>query len=126
MNMEDYDYHLPEELIAQTPLKNRSSSKLFILNCAENRIKHDHFSNVDSYLQAGDCLVLNNSRVIPVRLFGVKSDTNAKIELLLLHETKTDVWEALIKPAKKVKVGTEIVFAEGKLTATCVEVKQEG
>lgn len=126
MKMESYDYDLPEELIAQTPLKDRTSSKLMVLEQSREKVKHDVFSNIARYFQKGDCLVLNNSRVIPVRLYGAKSDTKAKIELLLLHETEDNMWEALVKPAKKVKVGTEIVFGEGKLIATCVEVKDEG
>lgn len=126
MKMEDYDYQLPEELIAQTPLKNRTASKLLVLDRNNQQIKHDIFSNIINYLKPGDCLVLNNSKVIPVRLFGVKSDTKAKIEILLLHETDKDIWEALVKPAKKVKVGTEIVFGEGKLIATCIEEHKEG
>lgn len=126
MKMEEYDYHLPEELIAQTPLTNRTASKLLVLDRSNNELKHDIFSNIGMYLKPGDCLVLNNSKVIPVRLFGEKSDTKAKIEILLLHETDKDTWEALVKPAKKVKVGTEIVFGEGKLITTCIEEKEEG
>lgn len=126
MKMEDYDYHLPEELIAQTPLQDRTASKLLVWNQAEKHIIHDTFNDITSYLEAGDCLVLNNSRVIPVRLFGVKQDTAAKIEILLLHEEENDVWEALVKPARKVKVGTEIVFGEGMLRAVCLEEKADG
>src|SRR5690625_5055738 len=97
-----------------------------LLDTDTNSIKHDVFTNIGAYLQEGDCLVLNNSRVIPVRLYGVKQDTKAKIEILLLHETTKNTWEALVKPAKKVKQGTQSVFGEGKLTATCIEEKQEG
>ncbi len=124
--MEDYDYDLPEELIAQTPLKDRTASKMLVLDPNTKNLTHDTFSNVKEYLMAGDCLVLNNSRVIPVRLFGVKSDTHANIEILLLHEQENDVWEALVKPAKKVKKGTKIIFGEGKLIATCREENEEG
>ena len=126
MNIEQYNYHLPEELIAQTPLEDRTSSKLLVVERHRKEVHHDTFSNVGAYLQTGDCLVINNSRVIPVRLFGVKKDTLAKIELLLLHETKNNEWEALVKPAKRVKVGTEIIFGDGKLIATCIEEKAEG
>lgn len=126
MDMKQYDYHLPEQLIAQTPLKNRTSSKLLLLQKRTNEISHDRFANIKSYLNKGDCLVLNNSRVIPVRLFGVKKDTLAKVEILLLHEKENDVWEALVKPARKVKVGTEIIFGDGKLIATCTEEREEG
>lgn len=126
MFMEQYNYHLPDRLIAQTPLKDRTSSKMLLLQRESSKIDNDVFSNIDTYLKKGDCLVLNDSRVIPVRLFGVKSDTKAKIEILLLHETKIDVWEALVKPARKVKVGTKIVFGEGELIATCLEEKADG
>jgi|SRR5690625_4200704 len=126
MNIEDYHYHLPDELIAQTPLSDRTSSKLMILDQDTDEIIHDMFFNIKSYFKKGDCLVLNNSRVIPVRLFGTKKDTKAKIEILLLHELEDDKWEALVKPAKRIKVGAEIIFGDGKLIATCVEEKQEG
>src|SRR5690625_1403000 len=126
MDIEKYNYDLPENLIAQTPLKDRTASKLLVLDPNTEKMTHDVFSNVSSYLKKGDCLVLNNSRVIPVRLFGVKEDTKAKIEVLLLHEDGNDVWEALVKPAKRVKVGTRIVFGEGLLTAICTEEKEAG
>lgn len=126
MNMEDYNYDLPEELIAQTPLKHRAASKLLVLQPETGDIQHDVFSHISNYLKKGDCLVLNNSRVIPVRLYGSKKDTLAKIEILLLHETENNIWEALVKPARKVKVGTEIIFGNGKLRAICVEEKEEG
>jgi len=124
--MEDYNYHLPEELIAQTPLTDRTASKLMVLNKESKEITHDIFSNIGTYLKQGDCLVLNNSRVIPVRLYGTKRDTKAKIEILLLHEIEQNIWEALVKPAKKVKIGTVIAFGDGKLLATCIQEKQQG
>lgn len=126
MKMEDYNYDLPEELIAQTPLKDRTASKLLVWNQDKAEIAHHTFADVMTYLKPGDCLVLNNSRVIPVRLFGEKKDTKAKIEILLLHEETKDVWEALVKPAKKVKLGTEIVFGDGRLRAICTEEKADG
>ena len=126
MNIEAYDYDLPERLIAQTPLENRTSSKLLVLHPEGNDVTHDKFKNITQYLQKGDCLVLNNSKVIPVRLFGVKVETKAKIEILLLHEKTNDEWEALVKPARKIKVGDEISFGDGKLIAKCVEEKEEG
>lgn len=126
MNMDDYDYNLPETLIAQTPLKDRASSKLLVLEPNSGGIQHDIFSNITNHLKKGDCLVLNDSRVIPVRLFGQKKDTQAKIEVLLLHETEGDIWEALVKPAKKIKLGTEVIFGDGQLKATCTAVKEEG
>lgn len=126
MNIEDYNYDLPEELIAQTPLLDRTASKLLVLNPVDGKIQHKSFSQIKQYLKAGDSLVLNNSRVIPVRLFGVKADTKAKIEVLLLHEETEDVWEALVKPAKRIKVGAEIVFGDGLLRAVCVGEKDAG
>lgn len=126
MNIKEYDYDLPENLIAQTPLIDRAASKLLLLDKKTNEINHDIFANVGKYLKKGDCLVLNNSRVIPVRLFGVKADTHAKIEVLLLHEETDNVWEALVKPAKRVKVNTEIVFGDGLLTATCTQEMSAG
>lgn len=124
--MEQYNYHLPEALIAQTPLTSRTASKLLVLEKGTTKRVHDVFSNIGTYLKEGDCLVLNNSRVIPVRLYGSKSDTKAKIEILLLHEIENDHWEALVKPAKKVKIGTEMVFGEGRLRATCTAEKEAG
>src|SRR5699024_6410548 len=101
-------------------------SKLLVWNQDDEEIAHHTFSDVMTYLKPGDCLVLNNSRVIPVRLFGEKKDTHAKIEILLLHENTEDIWEALVKPAKKVKAGTEIVFGDGRLRAICIEEKADG
>lgn len=128
MNIEAYNYDLPEDLIAQTPLENRAASKLLIVHpdAKKNEVTHDTFKHLTNYLKKGDCLVLNNSKVIPVRLFGVKVDTKAKIEILLLHEKTNDTWEALVKPARKVKVGTKITFGDGSLMATCIEEKTEG
>lgn len=126
MKMTDYDYELPEELIAQTPLRDRLASKLLVWDQEFRKVEHRTFSDIMHYLQAGDCLVLNNSRVIPVRLFGVKKETKVKIEILLLHEDGEDTWEALVKPARKVSVGTEIEFGDGLLQATCVEEKGQG
>lgn len=126
MNIEDFDFYLPEELIAQTPLKDRTSSRLLVLNRDTKEISHQHFSNITSYLKEGDCLVLNDTRVLPARLFGVKEDTGAKVEVLLLHQQEKDCWETLVKPAKKVKIGTVIVFGEGKIRATCIALKEHG
>src|SRR5699024_1203492 len=125
MNMEEYDYDLPEELIAQTPLKQRDASRLLVLDPRTEQVKHDTFYHFTVYFKLGDCLVINDSRVIPVRLFGSKQDKSAKIELLLLHEEEEDVWEALVKPAKKVKPGTEIIFGDGQLKAICMEERAE-
>jgi len=126
MNIEDFDYHLPEELIAQTPLKDRASSRLLVLDRLTKNVKHEHFSDIKKYLKPGDCLVLNNTKVLPARLYGIKEETGAKIEVLLLHQKEEDTWEVLTKPAKKVKKGTVLVFGDGLLQATCVGFKEHG
>ncbi|MFD2046199.1 tRNA preQ1(34) S-adenosylmethionine ribosyltransferase-isomerase QueA [Ornithinibacillus salinisoli] len=126
MKIEDFDFDLPEELIAQTPLKDRTSSRLLVLNRDTKKTKHSVFKDIKQYLKKGDCLVLNDTRVLPARLFGVKKDTGAKIEVLLLHQQEEDKWEVLTKPAKKVKKGTTLLFGDGKLKATCTDVKDHG
>jgi S-adenosylmethionine:tRNA ribosyltransferase-isomerase len=126
MEIEDFDFDLPEELIAQTPLEDRASSRLMVLNRENRSITHHHFYDILDFLKPGDCLVLNNTKVLPARLYGVKEDTGAKVEVLLLTQLEGDNWEVLVKPAKKVKVGTTISFGEGKLTATCVDTKEHG
>jgi len=126
MNIEEFDYHLPEELIAQTPLKDRTASRLLVLNRETQQIEHKYFKDIKSYLKEGDCLVLNDTRVLPARLYGVKKDTGAKIEVLLLHQEEEDTWEVLTKPAKKVKVGTQLLFGDGLLRATCTDYKEHG
>ena len=126
MNIEDFNFDLPEELIAQTPLEDRTSSRLLVLDHDANEIKHEHFTDITSYLRKGDCLVLNDTRVLPARLYGVKEDTGAKIEILLLNQHETDCWEALVKPAKKVHIGTELLFGDGKLKATCIGLRDHG
>ncbi|MFB4166590.1 tRNA preQ1(34) S-adenosylmethionine ribosyltransferase-isomerase QueA [Virgibacillus sp. JSM 102003] len=126
MNIEDFDFNLPEELIAQTPLKDRASSRLLVLNRETKEIEHKNFTDIKRYLKKGDCLVLNDTRVLPARLYGVKEDTGAKIEVLLLHQQERDEWEVLAKPAKKIKVGTTLVFGDGKLRATCTALKDHG
>lgn len=126
MRVEDFNYTLPKELIAQTPLKNRSDSKLLVLNKHHGGIKHDVFHALPSYLEKGDVLVFNNTSVIPARLLGVKEETGASIEVLLLTQLTDDHWECLVKKAKKIKIGTVISFGEGLLKATCTDVKEEG
>lgn len=126
MNIEDFNFDLPEELIAQTPLENRSSSRLMVLNREEESINHRHFYNIVDYFEPGDCLVLNNTKVMPARLFGEKEDTGGKVELLLLTQLEGDEWEVLVKPAKKVKVGTRLTFGDGLLTAECIQLKEHG
>ncbi|UOQ93849.1 tRNA preQ1(34) S-adenosylmethionine ribosyltransferase-isomerase QueA [Halobacillus shinanisalinarum] len=126
MDVRQYDFYLPEELIAQVPLLDRASSRLMVLNKEEQVISHHHFSDIKQFLQAGDCLVLNDTRVLPARLYGSKKDTGGKVEVLLLHQDHEDEWEVLVKPAKKVKMGTEIIFGEGKLVAECIGLSAHG
>lgn len=112
MNVDAYDFHLPEELIAQTPLSDRSSSRLLLVNKEDGELAHRHFTDITDYFQPGDTLVLNDTRVIPARLFGVKEDTGAKAEVLLLKNVGDDRWEALVKPGKKLKTGAVIIFSD--------------
>lgn len=126
MNIEDFNFDLPEELIAQTPLLDRTASRLLVLNRKTGDISHQHFTDIKGYFKKGDCLVLNDTRVLPARLHGVKQDTGANIEVLLLHQQAQDSWEVLVKPAKKVKLGTQLIFGEGKLKASCTEIKDHG
>jgi len=126
MKVDMFDFHLPEELIAQVPLKNRADSRLMVLNKETGELKHEIFKNITEYLRAGDCLVLNDTKVLPARLFGVKEDTGAKIEILLLKQLEGDQWETLVKPAKRVKEGTLIQFGDGLLTAVCTGTSDHG
>ena len=125
MLAEDFSFNLPEELIAQTPLEKRDDSRLLVLDRETGEINHKHFTDIIDYLDSGDTLVLNDTKVIPARLIGVKKETGAVIELLMLREVKSNVWECLVKPAKRVKVGTIIIFGD-ELTALCVSVGEEG
>ncbi len=126
MQVEDFDYELPEELIAQTPLEKRDSSKLLVLDKETGEVEHKHFTDIIDYLNEGDTLVLNDTKVLPARLIGEKIDTKAVIEVLLLKDIQGDTWEALTKPAKRVHVGTIISFGDGLLKAKCIEEKDEG
>ncbi|RTR35440.1 tRNA preQ1(34) S-adenosylmethionine ribosyltransferase-isomerase QueA [Robertmurraya yapensis] len=126
MKVDLFDFHLPEELIAQTPLQDRTSSRLMVLNKETGQIEHEIFKNVKNYLRAGDCIVLNDTRVLPARLFGEKEDTGAKIEVLLLKQVEGDTWETLVKPAKRIKEGSVITFGNGLLSAICVGEKEHG
>lgn len=126
MNVKDFDYYLPEELIAQDPLEDRSGSRLMVLDKETGEVEHKHFTDILEYLHPGDCLVINNTKVIPARLFGVKEDTQAKIEVLLLKRKENDVWETLVKPGKKAKLGTKLVFGDGLLTGEVIDVVEEG
>ncbi len=125
MKTSDFNYYLPEELIAQTPLKNRQTSRLLTLSRATGEIEHKHFYDIKNYLKKGDCLVLNNTRVLPARLYGVREDTGAVVEFVLLKQKGTNLWEALAGPGKKAKAGYNFKFSE-KLTATVTEVLENG
>ena len=125
MKTEDFNYHLPEELIAQTPLENRSESRLMVLD-KEGNIQHKHFYNIIDYLNKGDSLVINDTKVIPARIIGVKEDTGAVIELLLLKDLSLNKWECLAKPQKRLKIDTIISFGDGILKAKVYEILEEG
>lgn len=126
MDLKDFNYDLPEELIAQDPLEDRSSSRLMVLHKDTGRIEHKIFRNIIDYLNPGDCLVINDTKVIPARLMGVKEDTGAAIEVLLLKRNADDVWECLVKPGKKARTGARIVFGEGLLVGEIVDVIEDG
>ena len=126
MKTDDFDYELPLELIAQVPLKKRDSSRLMILDRKTGEITHEVFSNITNYLNKNDILVLNDTRVMPARIIGEKKETGAVIELLLLKNIEKDIWEVLVKPAKRVKIGTEIIFGNGLLECTCTGIGDDG
>ena len=126
MKTSDFYFDLPEELIAQVPILDRSSSKLMVLDKETGEIEHKTFKSVIDYLNSGDCLVLNNTRVIPARLIGEKVDTGGKIEFLLLKRTEEDTWQALVKPGKRAKIGTKFSFGDGKLIGEVVGLAEEG
>ena len=126
MNVKDFYYDLPQELIAQDPLEDRSSSRLLVLGKKDGLIEHTQFRHIVDYLKPGDGLVLNNTKVIPARLFGVKEDTGASIEILLLKRRENDIWETLVKPGKKAKPGARIVFGDGLLVGEVIDVVEEG
>ena len=126
MKTDDFDYYLPEELIAQTPLAKRDDSRLMVLDRKTGKIKHDIFHNIIDYLNKDDILVLNDTKVMPARIIGEKEDTGAVIEFLLLKNVENDNWEVLVKPAKRIKVGSTVTFGDGMLKAKCIEVGEEG
>lgn len=126
MKTDDFDFELPERLIAQTPIKNRDESRMLVLDKETGNIEHKHFNEIINYLNEGDILVLNDTKVIPARLYGVKEDTNAVIEILMLKELGENSWECLTKPAKRIKLGTVVSFGDGRLKAICTEIKEEG
>ncbi|EIP9815302.1 tRNA preQ1(34) S-adenosylmethionine ribosyltransferase-isomerase QueA [Listeria monocytogenes] len=126
MKVEDFDFDLPEELIAQNPLLDRTSSRLMVLDKESGDIKDQHFTDIISYLNEGDALVLNDTRVLPARLHGIKDETGAHIEVLLLKQKEGNAWETLVKPAKRIRKGATITFGDGALKATCLEELEHG
>ena len=126
MNVSEFNFDLPQELIAQDPLEDRSSSRLLVLDKETGDIQHKNFRDLLSYLRRGDCLVVNDTKVIPARLYGVKEETEAKIEVLLLKRRQSDLWETLVKPGKKARPGTVISFGGGILKGTVIDVVEEG
>lgn len=126
MNTSDFYYELPDELIAQTPIEPRDSSRLLVLGRNSGEIEHKHFYDIIDYLNEGDCLVVNDSRVIPARIYGVKAEIGARVEFLLLKQVSGNKWETLCKPGKKAKEGTKFTFGDGIMTAEVVEVKEDG
>lgn len=126
MKVDLFDFHLPEELIAQTPLPDRTASRLMVLDKRTGAIRHETFRNIISYLNPGDCLVLNDTRVMPARLYGEKEETGGTVEVLLLKQLDGDRWETLVKPGKRVKPGTKLTFGGGKLEAVCLDTLEHG
>ena len=126
MDVKDFYYDLPEELIAQDPLEKRSNSRLMVLDKKSGDVYHRHFYDIKEYLKPGDCLVVNNTKVIPARLYGSRENTGGKVEILLLKRVSDDVWETLVKPGKKARVGDRIEFGEGLLKAEIIDVVEEG
>ena len=126
MKLSEFDFELPEELIAQHPVEKRDTSRLMVVNRENGNIEHRHFYDILDYLKPGDVLVRNNTKVIPARLFGIKEETNGHVEVLLLKELKKDTWECLCGNARIVKMNTVITFGEGLLKAKCIEIKDEG
>ena len=126
MQLEDFDYELPDELIAQVPLERRDTSRLMVLDKNTGEIEHKHFTNILDYMEKGDTLVLNDTKVLPARLIGTKEETNAVIEILLLKDIQDDTWECLTRPAKRVHVGNVISFGNGELKARCIFEGEDG
>ena len=126
MNVKDFDYDLPEELIAQDPLEDRSASRLLVLDKNTGERTHTHFREIVHWLKKGDCLVINNTKVIPARLMGTKVETGAAIEVLLLKRRENDIWEVLVKPGKKARVGAKISFGNGLLIGEVIDIVEEG
>ena len=126
MKVTDFNFELPKELIAQDPLEDRASSRLLVLHKETGEIKHRHFRDILKFLRKGDCLVINDTKVIPARLLGKKTDTGAAVEVLLLKRRTDNIWETLVKPGKKMKVGAQVSFGDGLLTGTVIDVVEEG
>ncbi len=126
MNKSDFFYDLPEELIAQHPIEPRDHSRMMVLSKGDNTIEHKHFYNIKDYLKPGDCLILNNTRVLPARIYGTKKGTGANVEFLLLNQIETDLWEALAGPGKRAKVGAEFIFGDGILECQVTKVLDNG
>ena len=126
MKTSDFYFDLPKELIAQDPLEDRASSRLLMVDKNTGETKHEIFRNIVDYLYPGDCLVLNNTKVLPARLLGQKEDTGAAVEILLLKRRDKDVWETLVKPGKKMRPGAKVVFGDGRLRAEVIDVMEEG
>ena len=126
MKTSDFFYELPEELIAQDPLEDRTASRLLVLDRKTDKLEHKVFSDVIDYLNPGDCLVINNTRVIPARLIGEKEGTGGKVEILLLKRRENDIWESLVKPGKKLRPGARVTFGDGRLKAEILEIAEEG
>lgn len=123
MKVTDFDYYLPEELIAQTPIKKRDSSRLMVLDRKTKKIEHKIFTDVIDYLESGDCLVINETKVIPARIYGKKS-TGANVEFVLLKQLEEDIWETIVRPGNKLKVGTKVSFGEGILNAEILDIME--
>ena len=126
MDVKDFDYDLPEELIAQDPLSDRSASRLMVLDTDTGEVTHRHFKDILEYLNEGDCLVINDTKVIPARLLGVKEDTGAHVELLLLKRLPDDCWECLVRPGKKLRKGARVSFGDGVLKGEIKDTGEEG
>ncbi|KRM74649.1 tRNA preQ1(34) S-adenosylmethionine ribosyltransferase-isomerase QueA [Secundilactobacillus collinoides] len=126
LTTDDFDYDLPHELIAQTPIEKRDASRLLVMDHTTGALEDKHFYDIIDQLHAGDAVVMNDSRVMPARIYGVKPETGGHVEVLLLHNTKGDEWETLMKPAKRIKVGTTVTFGDGQLTATVTKELEHG
>ena len=126
MKTSDFYYDLPEELIAQTPVEPRDSSRMLVMDRKTGALEHRHFYDITDYLNEGDCLIVNDSRVLPARIFGTKEGTGAQVEFLLLRQIENKRWETLTKPGKKAKIGTKFIFGDGLMTAVVTDVTDEG